>query len=318
MQQALELKAVEATSAATNTTATLQAHYKKLAGAVDQALAARLPAEGEEPERLSNSLRYILLTPGKRVRALLVLLTGQCLGAQYRSLIDSACGLEMIHAASLVLDDLPAMDNADWRRGKPSCHRVFGEDTTILSAIALLAEAYAVISRSSEIGDDHKVVLSRYWSDAVGLPGLSGGQERDLHPPQATASLAAIETTHQLKTGALFGAATASGALLGRLPAKGVEDLHRCGILLGVAFQIFDDVLDLRGELPTAGKEPGQDVGKHTIVSVLQPDQALQRAQAYIAEAETLLRTHITDPAPMIHYLEGISQQFTRKLARGV
>jgi geranylgeranyl diphosphate synthase, type II len=223
------------------------------------------------PQPLVEPVRVALRSPGKRVRAILTLAAGEALGARAEPLLDAACGFEMIHTSSLILDDLPAMDDAELRRGEPTLHRRFGEDLAILTAVALLNHGYGRIIAS------HQKMKPRRWPlesllgkvvDAVGWDGSVGGQAVDLHSGSATLDFPTLEYIHSRKTGALFVAAAAVGAMLGNAPEPAERAIEAYAKNLGLAFQITDDILDVTATREQLGKDVGKDQERLTFVKL--------------------------------------------------
>jgi geranylgeranyl pyrophosphate synthase len=239
---------------------------------VEQALKRALNAEAAPPTRLQAAMSYSVLNGGKRLRPLLVYITGEAFGAQAPDLDSPAAAVELIHAYSLIHDDLPAMDDDDLRRGRPTCHKAFDEGTAILAGDALQALAFAVLSaHANGLGDATRVRMLSVLAEAIGTRGMAGGQAVDLEaagqPPDATG----IEQMHRLKTGALIRASVELGALAA--PNVGEVDrdaLRRYGDEIGLAFQIQDDILDVTGDTEVLGKRAGADAahGKPNYPSV--------------------------------------------------
>lgn len=228
-----------------------------------------VPREDEEPRLLHRSMRYTLLAPSKGVRAAVAMLSAELFGSSERAL-SAAASIELVHAASLILDDLPAMDDAPLRRGRASNHLVFGDATAILAAVGLMNLAFTGLSRSYE-GALLKE-LTRLLSDAIGSEGLVGGQTEDLLASEI--SFEALERIHRLKTGALFGAAAVSGAIAAGAAAGDVAPLAAYAKNLGLAFQITDDLLDVEGDPAVTGKTQRTDVKRTTFVSFSGTDGA--------------------------------------------
>jgi geranylgeranyl pyrophosphate synthase len=223
---------------------------------VRDAVDARLPAllargspAGAIPEPgdpLPGAAREALLSPGKRVRPGLVFLSGDLFGAKEERLLDPACAVEMIHAASLALDDLPSMDDATTRRGRPALHATHGEDLAILAAVTLIVRAFGVLAEVglSTVRPAAALDLASRLADAAGLWGLASGQALDLRTGDAEASFDRLETIHARKTGALFVAAAEFGAVLGGARPKELAAVRSYAKNVGLAFQIVDDLLE--------------------------------------------------------------------------
>ena len=227
---------------------------------VAEVLGRALPDPGRAPRRLHEAMRYAVFNGGKRVRPLLVYATGECLGVPDSRLDAPAAAIELIHAFSLVHDDLPAMDDDDLRRGKPTVHRQFDEATAILAADALQPLAFAVLARMTDVPPETSVALVKLVADACGSTGMTGGQSIDLEAEGNKLDVSELERMYALKTGALIHASIMSAcALGGDLPDEYVDALDAFGRKIGIAFQIRDDLLDVEGETADIGKTAGSD-----------------------------------------------------------
>lgn len=231
-------------------------------GSVDRRLPDLLtppPGAGMDPlDALPPAAREALLSPGKRVRPALVFLTGELFRAREALLLDPACAVEMVHAASLVLDDLPAMDDAVLRRGRPALHTVHGEDMAILAAVTLLTRAFGVLSEAALRGAPRAAIspslaldLVARLADACGVAGLSSGQALDLRTGEGEATFERLETIHARKTGALFVASAEFGAVLGHAREKELGAVRSYARNIGLAFQIVDDLLEKKDDSET-------------------------------------------------------------------
>ncbi len=231
------------------------------------------------PPRLQEAIRHSLLAPGKRLRPLLVLSAADLCGGSPAAALPAACAVEMIHAYSLIHDDLPAMDDDDLRRGRPSCHAAFGEALAILAGDALQARAFEIISEIQP--PDVAAMCCRELARACGATQLVGGQVDDLYLPEIQ-DLAALESIHSRKTGALFVVSLRLGALVAGANRAMLEKVTAFGMRLGLAFQIIDDLLDLSGDESTVGKRTGKDaqLGKLTFASLLGPEESRLRGSA--------------------------------------
>lgn len=231
---------------------------------------------------------YALTGPGKRVRPVLTLAVAEMLGCGREEVVDLACAVEMVHACSLVLDDLPAMDDARLRRGRRTVHLEFGEDVALLAAFGLLNRAFAVVAEAAQ-----RLALSRYTAAdlthhlaaAVGTEGLIGGQALDLESRGESLELERLEYIHSHKTGALFIAAAELGAMAANARRRELEWVTRYAKNLGLAFQITDDLLDVVGEAEVVGKDVGKDAAKVTFVKLLGVDGAQALAAELLAFA---------------------------------
>ena len=245
---------------------------------------------------LPAALHHALSTPGKRLRPLLCLLIAMELGRTAEAALDAACAVEMVHAASLVFDDLPCMDDAVERRGQPATHARFGEDVAVLTGVALLNGAYALIVRSSEAPPADRLQMVETLCGAIGLEGLVGGQVLDLRAPQA--DLPALREAHHRKTGVLFMAAVSLGGALGGASVAEHLALERFAAELGLAFQALDDVCDVRET------EPGGDAARSSLISLLGREGAVQEAQHRLAAARGALVSGGARLEPLCAYVD--------------
>jgi len=241
-----------------------RAHVAAVQAHVETVLGAWLPGQDPHTERLCAAMRYSVLGGGKRLRALLVYTTGEAFGAARAQLDAPAAAVEIIHAYSLIHDDLPAMDDDDLRRGRPSCHKAFDEGTAILAGDALQAFAFELLAaRTTALADEPRVQMLITLAQAIGTMGMAGGQAIDLAAVGRRLTAAELERMHRRKTGALIVASVELGAL-----AAGLRDgaerraLRRYGDELGLAFQIQDDILDVTGDTGTLGKQQGADAAR--------------------------------------------------------
>jgi geranylgeranyl pyrophosphate synthase len=231
---------------------------------VENVLARALEIDGAATPRLLEAMRYSTLAGGKRVRPVLVYATGEALGAPLELLDAAAAAVELIHVYSLVHDDLPAMDNDDLRRGRPTCHRAFDEATAILVGDALQARAFEVLAQAPpSISANARIEMLRVLADAIGTRGMAGGQAIDLEAVKKVLGESELERMHRLKTGALIQASVLLGAI-----SAGLEDaaeraaLTEFGAEIGLAFQIQDDILDVEGTTTALGKRAGADADR--------------------------------------------------------
>jgi farnesyl diphosphate synthase len=267
----------------------LPAPLKALVGRADDALARALPGENLPPTDLHRAMRYAVLGGGKRLRPLFVYAAGHALGCDGTILDAPACAVEIIHAYSLVHDDLPAMDDDALRRGRPTCHIVFGEAMAILAGDALQALAFEILATPHE-GDDasQRIAMLRTLGAACGAEGMAGGQAFDLSAVGQRLSLDDLERMHAYKTGALIRASIKLGALAagGSDPAL-LSRLERYGHAIGLAFQVRDDILDVEGESAVIGKTAGKDAAadKPTFPSIIGLDASRVRLANLVDEA---------------------------------
>ncbi len=237
----------------------LQEEWQKKREQVDTALAEELHAGDILDKTLAASMEYSLLAGGKRLRPILLMAAAEAVGGRGEDYLTSACAIEMIHTYSLVHDDLPAMDDDDYRRGKPTNHKVYGAGMATLAGDALLTMAFEVLLRQSGISDAVKLRVLREVSEAAGAKGMVGGQAMDLGAQGQPVNIITLRRMHMGKTGALFRAAVRTGAILAGGDAAELVSLTRYAESFGLAFQITDDILDVTGTTEDIGKPAGSD-----------------------------------------------------------
>ena len=250
-------------------TADIDIRVRAAQGRVEACLASLVPTADTWPRALHEAQRHALLSPGKRFRPLLtIFLTEGCNAneAAREASVEIGCVVEMVHAASLILDDLPCMDDAELRRNQPTTHVAFGESTAILSATALLNRAFGIVARNPSLTAEQRVELSDLLSYAIGSTGLIAGQMADL-ANTGDASVAEVERVNALKTGALFDFASDAAAILADSPAQQRAALRDFSRQIGLAFQLLDDVKDVLQDAMESGKSSGRDAGKTTLLA---------------------------------------------------
>jgi geranylgeranyl diphosphate synthase type II len=263
-----------------------------------------LPAQ---PTRLCSAMRYSLLGSGKRVRPILCILVSEAAGGRGRAFaLDAGCAIELVHAASLILDDLPCMDAATTRRGRPATYKKFGDATAILASIGLLNRAYEVIAEHSSTDDAIRTAAIRALATAVGTDGLVAGQEIDLNERSAFTDTSRVEGLNWLKTGVLFSAAAEIGAIAAELEPDAIRAVKRFSRHVGVAFQTADDLIDQEGELQSAGKDVRQDDYKPTLVSLMGKDAARYSCRQRLEEARAALAESNLDGAMLKRFVDSI------------
>jgi geranylgeranyl diphosphate synthase type II len=231
---------------------------------VERVLEQYLPAADEAPERLHEAMRYSVLAGGKKLRPVLAMATCKALGGDPETALPAACALELIHAYSLIHDDLPAMDDDALRRGRPTCHIAFDEATAILCGDALQALAFELIADAPVLSAQHRLGMIAELARAAGHAGMVGGQAIDLAAVGKQLDIAALELMHRRKTGALIEAAAVLGAIAAGAADKAVlAAARRYAAALGLAFQVKDDILDVEGETGTIGKQRGADAERN-------------------------------------------------------
>jgi len=260
---------------------------------VDAALDSHLPAESTEPKTLHRAMRYSVFAGGKRVRPALVIAACDLHDGDRQAVLPAACAMEMIHTYSLIHDDLPAMDDDDLRRGRPSCHKAFDEATAILAGDALLTHAFLILARQGTNAPGHLLYMIAALAEAAGTGGMIGGQMADLESEGQAVTLATVERIHLLKTAALITASLTMGALLAGAGDEELQRMKRFGRRIGLLFQITDDILDRTADTKRLGKTAGKDEaqGKATYPAAAGMDEANSRA-------EQLARRAAEDLAP--------------------
>ena len=261
--------------------------WQKRLKLVEKQLAEELKANPALDSKLAEAMEYSLMAGGKRMRPILVMAAADAVGGQGEDFLATGCALEMIHTYSLIHDDLPAMDNDDYRRGKPTNHKVFGDAMAILAGDALLTLAFEVVGRQQGVSDAKKLAVVREFSIAAGQSGMVGGQALDLEAEGRQIDMDALRRLHMGKTGALFRAAIRSGALLAGASDEQLAALTEYADKFGLAFQITDDILDVTGDEAVLGKPVGSDErnDKSTYVTLTSLDEAKRLAQKTVDEA---------------------------------
>ncbi len=259
---------IDASHSRTLTPVTAERPVEDLRRLIDLRLASLLPAPDAGSPRLAQAVRATCLGRGKRVRPILAMLSADHFGGREAAATEFGCAVELIHTASIVLDDLPCMDNAATRRGQPSLHRRFGEDTAVLTAVALLNLAYGVVAADDAFSAETRLMLTRLLSDAVGFDGLVTGQMRDLRDPDASRDEAALASLNHQKTSVLFVAATVGGAVIAGGEDQAMARARAFAERLGLVFQMRDDVQDATSTSEAMGKDQEQDKDRVTFVTL--------------------------------------------------
>ena len=268
----------------------LKAYLAQQAQQVEAALDRSLPMR--YPEQIYEAMRYSLLAGGKRLRPILCLATCKMLGASESVAMPTACALEMVHTMSLIHDDLPAMDDDDYRRGKLTNHKVYGEDVAVLAGDGLLAYAFEYIATQTKGAAPEQILkVIAQLGKAVGADGLVGGQIVDLASEGTVVNEKTLTYIHMHKTAALLEVSVTSGAMLAGAEAIAIEQLSRYAQRIGLAFQIVDDVLDITSTPETLGKSVGKDVAaqKATYPSLWGLEESQRRAEQLVVEAISAL-----------------------------
>lgn len=282
---------------------------------VDTRLAELVPGEEVPPEKLHRSMRYSLLAPGKRIRPVVTILTGESLGAPRGAALDPACALEMVHTASLILDDLPFMDDAMLRRGRPVNHLEFGQDIATLASVSLLNRAYSVIASARGVEGHCRLELVNVLARTIGDEGIVAGQVHDLHLTSTEdPDLAELEHTAGQKTSALFVAGAEMGARLAGARGDRLEAIRLFAWELGLCFQVLDDLVDLQGSSGITGKDVGQDTSKTTFASLMGPDRAAEASERFARAAVRALEPIGSSAEPLarlVNYLLDRTRRIT-------
>ncbi len=257
---------------------------------IEEALDRFFPRPEGPASEVIKAMRYSLFAGGKRLRPILCMSGASAVGGDERDVLPVACALELIHTYSLIHDDLPAMDDDDMRRGKPTCHKVFGEAVAVLAGDGLLTEAFYLMSRKDLSGhmSPHALLpVIPMIASASGYQGMVGGQVVDIQSEGKGVEASLVEFIHTHKTGALITASVVSGALMGGGTQEQVAAIRTYGQKIGLAFQIADDILDIEGDTRTLGKGVGNDArkGKITYPSVLGLDKSKKIQRLMIKEA---------------------------------
>ncbi len=258
---------------------------------VGSALTSRLQISSDA-QMLVKAMQYATLDGGKRLRALLVYAAGEALHSNPDGLDAAACAVEMIHAYSLIHDDMPMMDDDDLRRGRPSCHKAFDEATALLAGDALQTHAFLSLSDNA-LSAEQQIAMVKTLAKASGVGGMAGGQAIDLQSVGKTLNLSALENMHQLKTGALIRASVQLGALASaQTTERDLQALDQYAKAIGLAFQVQDDVLDVVADTQTLGKQQGADIArdKPTYPALLGLETAQQKARDLVDQALSSLQ----------------------------
>jgi farnesyl diphosphate synthase len=284
--------AMSAANADAGAEASFDDWMKSVQAGVEAELTAFLPSPDDLPHKLHAAMAYALLGGGKRVRPLLAYAAGALFGAPAAAVSRAAAAVEMIHAYSLVHDDMPCMDDDALRRGKPTVHIAYDEATALLVGDALQSQAFVVLAGGEAVPPARQVAMLALLAQASGSAGMCGGQAIDLDSVGISLSLEQLEQMHQLKTGALLRAAVVLGALCGKdLSAEETLALNAYARAIGLAFQVVDDVLDATADSATLGKTAGKDAAanKPTYVSILGLEQSRALAQQLRSDAHAAL-----------------------------
>ncbi len=282
----------------------------KARNSVEEALDSSLGPE--RPEQLREAMRYSLLAGGKRLRPILCLAACQLAGGDPEKALPTAVALEMIHTMSLIHDDLPAMDNDDLRRGRPTNHKVYGDAVAILAGDALLTRAFEMVAiRSNDVSPERLLKVVGELSLAAGAPGLVGGQVVDLECEAKEVDLETLEFIHLNKTGALLNACVTTGAIIGGAEEDLLKALRKYARGIGLAFQIIDDILDVTASSDVLGKTAGKDLvaDKTTYPKLLGLEESRRRADLLVKQAKAALQPWNLRSAPLLALADYITSR---------
>jgi len=274
-----------------------ESEMKYMAQVVEQELPHYLPRKDEFPAKLHEAMHYSTLSGGKRLRPIIVMKAAELFGTPYEKVIPTACGIEMIHTYSLIHDDLPVMDNDDFRRGKPTCHKIYGDAVALLAGDALLTHAFATIAKNSQISGINPaavVDVIEKVSLAAGGYGMVGGQTVDIITSGKDINSDTLFYISTHKTGCLMSVSFWSGARLAGASKKDLETIKCFGEKLGLIFQIVDDILDIKGSEAVLGKPVGSDMKnkKNTFVNLLGFNKSVEIVKNLSLEAKRLISNY--------------------------
>jgi geranylgeranyl diphosphate synthase type II len=273
---------------------------------VNEGIKGYLPPAGVYAHRVLEAMEYSLMVGGKRIRPILCLMACKAAGGRAAAALPAACALEFIHTYSLIHDDLPALDDDDYRRGHLTCHKKFGESTAVLAGDALLTEAFSLLSRKNVLRPVPawiRLQVIQELARAAGIQGMVAGQEADLAAEKKKVSLDWLEYIHHHKTGALITAAVVCGGLIGGATRKEIRALRTFGEKIGLAFQIKDDLLNVEGRAEIMGKKTGTDEqrAKATYPTVLGLEQSKILGHRLLVEANKAIRIFGDKGLPLSH-----------------
>lgn len=281
----------------------LKAYLEDRQGIVEEALQRYLPEDGI-PADMYKAVRYSVFNGGKRIRPILCLAAAEAVGGDLAPAIPVACALELIHTYSLIHDDLPSMDNDDFRRGKPTSHKVFGENMAILAGDALLTEAFVLLSRAEKVmfSPERRLAVIQEIAHAAGISGMVGGQALDVLAEKSGADENMLREIHRCKTAALIVASVKSGAIIFNAGKEKIQALTEYGMNVGQAFQIADDILNVEGDRELMGKGTGSDAARNklTYPSLLGMEKSKEKLAEHIEAAVESLSDFDERAMPLI------------------
>jgi geranylgeranyl diphosphate synthase type II len=291
----------------------LPAFFEEDRAAVDAALDRLMPPEDTRPSSIHRAMRYSVMAGGKRVRPVLCLESARIFSPDVTAALTVACALEFIHTYSLIHDDLPALDNDDLRRGKPTCHRKFGEAIAILAGDALLTLAFETLANAPVEPSRRVAILSHVAASAGTVNGMVGGQVADLEAGGHKVAAAELEYIHRSKTAALIRASVAAGAICGGAGEEDVARLKRFGETIGWAFQVVDDILDVEESSAALGKTAGKDAAQEK--ATYPALYGLERSRQFAAELEARAMAELEAYGPRAIRLRELSELIVRRRA---
>lgn len=286
----------------------IEKYLKEKAEVVEAALDRLLPSAKDYPQSLYGAMRHSIFAGGKRLRPILVMAACEAVGGDVEDAMNTASAFECVHTYSLIHDDLPAIDDDDLRRGKPTCHKAFGEASAILAGDALLTIAFEMIAKTKHVEPKRLIRVVTELAKGSGHVGMIGGQVVDIESEGSEISFPVLEHIHIHKTGALIVAALKSGAIIGGADAVTIEKLTRYGEALGLAFQVADDILNVEGSSEELGKAVGSDEerGKATYPSIVGLKESKEMAEALGAKALEALDALPSDMDNMVEPLRAL------------
>jgi geranylgeranyl diphosphate synthase type II len=292
----------------------LPTFFEEDRAAVDVALGRLMPAESAQPASIHRAMRYSVQAGGKRVRPILCLESARIFAADVTPVLPVACALEFIHTYSLIHDDLPALDNDDLRRGKPTCHKKFGEATAILAGDALLTLAFETLANATSIDPARRVaILSHVAASAGTVDGMVGGQVADIEAEGRAVRPAELEYIHRSKTAALIRASVVSGAIGSGASDEDVGRLKRFGETIGWAFQVVDDILDVEESSAALGKTAGKDAAQQK--ATYPALYGLEKSRAFAKELESRAMVEIEPYGPRAARLREVAEMIVQRRA---
>ena len=292
---------------------TLEEYLEKQRSAIEAELDRLTPLADERPQTLHRAMRHSLMAGGKRLRPILFCAAAEAVG-RTEGTLTPACSLEFIHTYSLIHDDLPALDNDDFRRGLPTCHKVFGEATAILAGDALLTRAFQVLAETEDAPASVRIAMIRELAAAAGtVDGMIGGQVEDLEAEGRPVEEARLHYIHRSKTGALIRASVRMGGMFAEASNEQLDSLSAYGSAIGAAFQIVDDILDVEGTTESLGKTAGKDAEQQK--ATYPALYGLERSKELAAEQLSVALTAIASLGDAGRRLRGIAEKIVSRSA---